>query len=157
MLRRKDIGVLLWGTGAPLVWPENVKVKPLGNVTDSKQMATLYSASDLFVCPSRIDNLPNTILESMACGTPVVASNVGGLPDMVRAEETGWLYQPNTALACAKSLDVALQNRETWPAYGSRCRQVVESQFSPALQASRYKALYLQLLSHDSVTTTSTT
>ncbi len=157
MLRRKDIGVLLWGTGAPLVWPENVKVKPFGNITDAKQMATLYSACDLFVCPSRIDNLPNTILESMACGTPVVASSVGGIPDIVRAEETGWLYAPNSVQACAQGLDEALQKRAAWPAYGARCRNVVEGQFSLGRQASRYKALYSELLSHNSETTTSTT
>lgn len=146
ILRRNNIGVVLWGNCKGMNVPESVELFTAGYVKDEKHQALLYSACDLFVCPSRIDNLPNTILESMACETPVVASNIGGIPDMVRPGHTGWLFTPNTPHACADALNQALHDREKWAAYGERCRKIVEGEYSIALQASRYTSLYLNMI-----------
>ena len=54
-------------------------------------MANAYAAADVFVTPAQQDNLPNTVLESLACGTPVVAFNIGGMPDMISHLENGYL------------------------------------------------------------------
>jgi glycosyltransferase involved in cell wall biosynthesis len=57
-------------------------------------MALAYSVVDVFVAPSREDNLPNTVIESMTCGTPVAAFDVGGMRDMVDHRHNGYLTQP---------------------------------------------------------------
>lgn len=66
----------------------------LGFVNDDVTLRLLYSAADVFVIPSRIDNLPNAGLESHACGTPVVGFDVGGLSDIIDHKVTGYLARP---------------------------------------------------------------
>jgi glycosyltransferase involved in cell wall biosynthesis len=148
-LRKMDcntLEVLVWGNDGGTSWPDDLPLKRMGLVQDEKQLAVLYAACDLFVCPSRIDNFPNTILESLACGVPVVGSAVGGIPELVRPGETGWLYQGNTAENCARALADAMLEKSSWAAYGQRCRTVAETEFSLEKQARSYGALFDQLL-----------
>lgn len=86
--------VLTFGNGALPPVPSMVQVRPLGLLADEMSLALAYSAADAFLCPSREDNLPNTVAEAMACGTPCVAFNVNGLPDMIDHEADGWLASP---------------------------------------------------------------
>ena len=104
-------------------------------------MAAVYSAADLFVSPSLQDNLPNTVLESLACGTPVVGSHTGGIPDMVRPGETGWLFETGNVEALRATLQEALATRDL-TGLRTRCREVAEREYSLELQAERYKKLY---------------
>lgn len=67
---------------------------PLGYVSEPRRIADIYSAADVFVLPSLEDNLPNTIMEAMACGVPCVAFRVGGIPEMVDDGVNGYLAEP---------------------------------------------------------------
>jgi glycosyltransferase involved in cell wall biosynthesis len=145
ILRRADFGIVLWGSNHDGRVPDFVEVFSAGHVQDEHRQALLYSACDLFVCPSRIDNLPNTVLESMACETPVLASDVGGIPEMVHPGQTGWLYAPNTPQACAEAVQRAWQARGDWAVYGDRCRDAVKAKFSLGRQAASYSGLYLEV------------
>ena len=62
-----------------------------GRLNGSKAMANAYAAADVFVTPSQQDNLPNTVVESLACGTPVVAFQIGGMPDLIQHLHNGYL------------------------------------------------------------------
>ena len=62
-----------------------------GRLNGSKAMANAYAAVDVFVTPSQQDNLPNTVVESLACGTPVVAFQIGGMPDLIQHLHNGYL------------------------------------------------------------------
>jgi glycosyltransferase involved in cell wall biosynthesis len=146
-LSRADLGLVVWGNCKEIKVAAPVEIFSAGYVRNEKHQAMLYSACDLFVCPSRSDNLPNTVLESMSCGTPVVASHIGGIPDMVRPGDTGWLYSPNSAQACAAALSEALQSSEKWHLYGERCRRIAVDEYSLDLQASRYVDLYQEVIS----------
>ncbi len=145
ILPRKDFGIVLWGGRDKMQIPDSVGMFSAGYVRDERRQALLYSACDLFVCPSRIDNFPNTVLESMACGTPVIASDVGGIPEMVSTRETGWLYTPTRAGSCADAVQEACQSRDEWSACGRRCRELTEAKFSLRRQATSYLGLYLEL------------
>ncbi|MCB0533050.1 MAG: glycosyltransferase [Lewinellaceae bacterium] len=63
----------------------------LGMIRDPQQLALIYGVSDIFAIPSLEDNLPNTVLEALACGTPVVGFNTGGVPQMVEHQAQGFI------------------------------------------------------------------
>jgi glycosyltransferase involved in cell wall biosynthesis len=102
----------------------------------------ILAASDLFVLPSRNEGLSQALLEAMALGTPVVATDVGGTADVVQPEQTGWLVAPgdSTALACA--MDAALGNPSRARIYADAGRQLVWREFSLGLHATRLEGLY---------------
>ena len=77
-------------------------------VDNEQKMAKIYSAVDLFVIPSLADNLPNTVLESLFCGTPTVGFNVGGISDMIIEGENGFLCNEVNALELEKTIKKAL-------------------------------------------------
>ena len=120
---------------------ENHEHIALGSIENEELMAAVYSAADLFVAPSLQDNLPNTVLESLACGTPVIGSHTGGIPDMVRPGDTGWLFETGNGEALRATLREALATRDL-TGLRTRCREVAEREYSLELQAERYKKLY---------------
>lgn len=114
----------------------------VGYVESDLLLSIFYSLADLFVIPSRQDNLPNTVLESMACGTPVTGFDIGGIPDMVRPGETGWLAEPNSVFALREAIEQALADDEKRERMGERCRAVVEEEYTLEAQANAYRRLY---------------
>jgi glycosyltransferase involved in cell wall biosynthesis len=117
----------------------------LGSIQSDLLLSVFYSAADVFVIPSLQDNLPNTVLESMACGTPVVGFDTGGIPDMVRPGETGWLADTGNVPALRKSIETALADDDARQRLGERCREVVENEYTLEVQAQRYSHLYQRL------------
>ena len=133
---------MIWGDDSQWQYPPNITVRRFGFISDEERLSHLYSACSIFVCPSRIDNLPNTVLESMACGTPVIGSQVGVIPAMIRPGNTGWLYGANSAIECAKTIRAALLEKHDFPHYGERCRSAALHEYNLHLQANRYLRLY---------------
>jgi glycosyltransferase involved in cell wall biosynthesis len=126
--------------------PISRKALHLGSVQVDSLLRLFYSACDIFVCPSLQDNLPNTILEAMACGTAVVGSAVGGIPDMVTEGETGWLASPGDAKSLAEALEKGLSNTQNLTNAGNNSRNRIVKDFNLRLQAERYIALYQRIL-----------
>ena len=118
----------------------------LGTIESDLLLSVFYSLADLFVIPSRQDNLPNTVLESMACGTPVVGFDMGGIPDMVRPGETGWLTETSNVRALRQAIEQALADDAAREQRGQRGRAVVEEEYTLERQARRYQNLYEGLL-----------
>jgi glycosyltransferase involved in cell wall biosynthesis len=106
----------------------------------------IYSAADLFVIPSLQDNLPNTVLESMACGTPVVGFDVGGIPDMVRPGRTGHLVPVGDSVALHHAMTQLLNAPSVLRQMGDECRKVAMEEYSYELSAARHAALYESLV-----------
>lgn len=117
----------------------------LGKLSCDSLIRLFYCAIDVFVCPSLQDNLPNTVLESFACGTPVIAFEIGGLPDMVRPGKTGWLVPPFDTSVLSATITNALRNTATLRSLGTNCRAVAEHEYALEKQADAYKALYTEL------------
>jgi glycosyltransferase involved in cell wall biosynthesis len=91
-LAEKNLYLLAVGAGKSMI--EGIDIHYTGTIRQPEYLRQLYAAADLFIIPSREDNLPNTVLESMACGTPVVGFNIGGIPDMVIDGQTGFIAIP---------------------------------------------------------------
>ncbi|MEM7756958.1 MAG: glycosyltransferase family 4 protein [Cyanobacteria bacterium P01_A01_bin.40] len=119
----------------------------LGMLNDDLTLALAYSAADVFVAPSIQDNLPNTVLEAIACGTPCVAFNIGGMPDMIEHQQNGYLAQPYETDDLAYGIDWVLQHRERNQKLSTRARKKAEQEFALSVQAHRYQKLYQSILS----------
>jgi glycosyltransferase involved in cell wall biosynthesis len=115
---------------------------PLGPIQDDDQLRIFYAACDLFVCPSLQDNLPNTVLEAMACGTPVAAFAAGGIPDMVEDSVTGKLAPPGEVPALARIIRELLSNAEMRGHLGRNARLRVEAEFALPVVIRRHGDLY---------------
>lgn len=81
----------------------------VGRIDDDERLSLLYSAADVFVAPSLQDNLPNTLVEAMACGTPCVAFRIGGMPDLIPDERCGQLIDPIDFKALGQGIAKTLQ------------------------------------------------
>ncbi len=121
------------------------KVHCLGVLKDDVSLALAYSAANSFVAPSLQDNLPNTVLEAMACGTPCVAFNIGGMPDLIDHRINGFLAKPFDVDSLTEGIAWSLEH-ESSEALGDRAREKVERQFPLALQAKRYKDLFSEVM-----------
>lgn len=116
---------------------------------DDRLLSLVYSASDLFVLPSLQDNLPTTVLEALACGTPVVAFRVGGVPEMVRPDRTGKLVPAGDVAGLAEMSRELLEDRERLERLSSACRRVAVEEYDLSVQARRHEELYGTLLGEE--------
>ena len=138
--------LLLLGEGGEAIADEvGIPALNLGYISSDRLKAIAYCAADLFVLPTRADNLPLGLLESMACGTPIVSFRVGGVPEVVRPGITGYLAEPGDAHDLANGilhlLDEALRR-----AMSQQCRAIALQEYRLELQVQRYLELYRYVL-----------
>ena len=119
------------------------KIYSLGKIYDDNTLALIYSAADVFVAPSLSENLPNTILESLACGTPCVAFNIGGIPDLIEHKKNGYLASPFDSKDLAVGIKWILDDEKT---LSENARQKVLDEFNILDVAYRYSELYKSIL-----------
>jgi glycosyltransferase involved in cell wall biosynthesis len=91
--------------------PNHPSVRPLGLISIDR-LPSLLSAADLYVLPTLADNLPYTIMEAMGCGAPVVATNVGGIPEQIVHDVTGFLVPPASPRELGEAIVAVLSNPE---------------------------------------------
>jgi len=115
-------------------------------INDDISLSLLYSAADIFVAPSIQDNLPNTIMESLACGTSVIAFDIGGISDMVVHKKTGYLARPFDTNDLAKGIEWVLEDNERWQILSRQSRIKVEREFGLEVISKRYANLYREIL-----------
>ncbi|MBI3306198.1 MAG: glycosyltransferase family 4 protein [Candidatus Omnitrophica bacterium] len=127
-------------------FPAQLKHWPFGIVQNQERMAAIYSAADVFVVPTLADNLPNTILESMACGTPVVAFGAGGVSDAVKPMQTGYLARYKNAEDLSVGIKTILGDDSLRLKLAAECRKTAERYYSLELQRKRYVSLYEDLI-----------
>ena len=119
----------------------------LGYLHDSYSLTLCYNAADVFVTPSLQDNLPNTIMESLSCGTPVVGFDVGGIPDMIEDKENGYLADYRSADDLSEGITWVLGDQEKLKELGQRAREKVLDSYTYENVGKQYLALYHSLLS----------
>ncbi|MFO7598990.1 MAG: glycosyltransferase [Candidatus Desulfacyla sp.] len=151
LLETKRVCMLCFGRPKEAFNSMNIQVISLGYLGSDVEIRNAYCAADVFVLPSLEDNLPNTVLEAMSCGTPVVGFEIGGMPDMVENGVTGQLVPPGDTVQLGEAILSLLLNSRKRHEMGERCRHKIETEYDLSVQASRYVALYEELLSEKSV------
>ena len=117
-----------------------------GNLKSEDEIIACYNSADIFIAPSLQDNLPNTVLESLSCGIPVVAYNVGGLPDMIDHLKNGYLARPKSIDDLTNGIRWYFNNINNKDSLRSSARDKVVKNFNQLVVAEKYKELYANLI-----------
>lgn len=123
-----------------------VRVHNLGVVEDPRRLALVYAAADVFLAPSEEENFANTVIEAMACGTPVLAFNIGGMPDIVEHKVNGYLAKPYSLSELVAGLEWTTGDIEKRRRLAVNARKKVEASFSLDSQRQDLLRLYSDLL-----------
>ena len=145
-LRQGRIQFICFGYTDPNIVNGDVPIRALGHLKGDAEMVAAYSAADFFILPSLEDNLPNTVLESMSCGTPVLSFDVGGSKDMIIEGRTGWLVAPGEEVHMAEMILKISREPSILSEMTSQCREHVLTEFCQSVQARRFFELYDMLL-----------
>ncbi|MCE7527816.1 glycosyltransferase [Polynucleobacter sp. IMCC 30228] len=134
----QDILLLALGEEVPDEQIDSVRIRYLGKVSDPKIVAKYYQAADWYVHASKADTFPNSILEAMACATPVIATAVGGIPEQIIDGHTGYLVASGDSEALSKKMEYVLANPKIRDQLGVASVKRVTEHFTLELQAQRY-------------------
>ncbi|MGR0480687.1 MAG: glycosyltransferase [Candidatus Electronema sp. V4] len=134
------------GTGRKNEIISGFKIIDAGKITDEDYLVALYSAANVFVIPSMIDNYPNTVLEAMSCGTPCVGFKVGGIPEMIDHKVNGYLADPFDTKLLAEGIAWVLSDKERRDELGRNARKKIERECNEKKIAEEYKTLYESIL-----------
>lgn len=125
----------------------NGNVKLLGLRDDISRMLSIM---DVFLLTSLSEGFPNSILEAMACGLPVVATKVGGIPEVVTDNRSGILVESNNPAATATAIIRLLKDENLRKDMGRCAREIIEQKFNLSRMASDYEQFYYSLLEKES-------
>jgi glycosyltransferase involved in cell wall biosynthesis len=145
----EKIELLIFGNKDEKDIPEfPFKTTFLGTINKDEHLAKCYAAADAFITPSLEDNLPNTVMESLACATPVIAFKTGGIPDMVKHLQNGYLanYQSATDLADGIEWLFLHANQQE---IQKNARKTILNYFAPQVIAAQHYQLYETLITHN--------
>lgn len=116
----------------------------VGTINDEQPMAMLYAAADAFILPSREDNLPNTMVEALCCGTPVISFSNGGMRDHIRTLENGVLVEHINSDSLLEGIHLFLNNIKKFDR--DSIAEKAHAIFSPELQAKCYMDFFQSVL-----------
>ena len=152
LLKNTDnIEFVVFGSGEPRI-KEVFKVKThyLGHLNDNVSLVTLYSAVDVMIVPSLQESLPQTAIESMACGTPVVAFGHTGLLDIVDHKKTGYLAKPFETKDLCKGIEWIL-NSNNFDEISKAAREKIVNEFDSKVVTEKFIELYDSILNNSKV------
>jgi glycosyltransferase involved in cell wall biosynthesis len=143
----RDTLLVVFGDDEPEDRPDfGIETRYVGMVRDDARLAQLYSAADLYVMPSLQEAFGKTLIESMACGTPVVAFRSGGSVDIIGHEDDGYLARPFVPDDLALGMEWCLERLRGDDALRRRARAKVEARFDIDIVAGQYCDLYGRVL-----------
>jgi len=145
-LKKETVLLILGAGGEEFANTVGLEACNLGFVESDHLKAVAYSAADLFLFPTRVDAFGLVAQESIACGTPVVAFGVGGVPDIVRPGITGLLAEPENPISFRDAIVQLLEDSESRQRMGEAGRAIAASEYSIELYAQRYIDLYEKVL-----------
>ena len=135
--------LIVFGASEPKNPPDfGLPVHYLGCLHDDVSLSVLYAAADVMVTPSRQDNLPNTVVESLACGTPVVTFDIGGMPDMIEHQINGYLAKPFDTSDLTVGIDWVLSDDNRHKELCIKAREKAVACFDIKEVAVQYADLY---------------
>jgi glycosyltransferase involved in cell wall biosynthesis len=142
---KRKVNLILFGPEKAGLDSLGIDICKMGNIVDEEKLATLYAAADITVVPSRQESFGLIALESLACGTPVVAFATSGLLEIIDHAKNGYLARPFDAEDLAHGMSWMLSNHARLVQIGENARKKAVSEFDIAWQSARYQTLYEEL------------
>tara|TARA_R110002096_G_scaffold256795_1_gene450101 strand:+ start:6565 stop:7830 length:1266 start_codon:yes stop_codon:yes gene_type:complete len=143
LLEDEDVILCSIGDNANIV-NENTQIVELGYIDNDELMSMAYSAADVFVIPSLMDNLPNTVIESIMCGTPVIGFPIGGIPDMIEDGVNGYITKEISALSLNKAIIKFLNHPNHFNT--GNIRENAVKKYNKNIQATEYINLFEKII-----------
>ncbi|MDB1122431.1 glycosyltransferase [Vibrio algarum] len=140
-----DIQVVAIGSVSKFKFEDSRVIKK-GAVYSISALREVYSSADVFCIPSVLDNLPNTVLESLLCGTPVLGAKAGGIPEMIDDGNTGWLFDPYSPRDLADKITMLYNDFENVKNKSETCRSSVIDKFSEGTMVKNYIKVYNEIV-----------
>jgi len=142
----EQIELVIFGNKDEKNMPEfPFKTTFLGTINKDEHLAKCYAAADAFITPSLEDNLPNTVMESLACATPVIAFKTGGIPDMVSHLQNGYLADYKSSADLADGIEWLFLHEDK-EAVQKEARRTILNRFAPAVIATQQEEIYQTLI-----------
>lgn len=141
-LKAQTLLLTLGNGGEAIAETVGIQTLNLGYVNSDRLKSIAYSAADLFIFPTRADNLPLMLQESLSCGLPVVSFNIGGVCDLVRPGVTGYLAVAEDIEDFARGIIQLLEDKNLRDRLSKQCREIAIQEYPLKLQAQRYINLY---------------
>lgn len=139
----QGLQLVVFGQNTPRELPDlGFPIHYTGHLHDDLSLRVLYSAADAMIIPSRQDNLPNTGVEALACGTPVIAFDICGLPDIVTHQQTGWLAKPFDTEDLARGIKWVLSDSTHTEKLSILARQDAVTRFAYPVVAKLYRQIF---------------
>ena len=147
-IQSKNVELVVFGCSEPKAGPAfSFPIHYMGCLQDDISLRVLYSAADVMVVSSKQENLSNTIMEAMACGTPVAGFDIGGNSDMIEHQVNGYLACPFDSSSLATGIEYCLSSENLFK-LRKNARQKIVDTFNSPFVAKRYLELYGTILSN---------
>ena len=127
---------------------ENIDIKYYPFIKSQKEIALFYQAADIFLHSAFADNFPNTILESLSCGVPVIATNVGGISEQIKNHETGFLISQGDSVEMAKQIHTLINDREMLVDISNAASVYAKRYFSHIRMVKEYLNYYEEIIDY---------
>lgn len=131
--------------------PRGYQARQVGYVNSDDLLNLCYGAADIFVLPTLAENFPLSILDALATGTPTVAFDAGGIPDLIRHLETGYLVSERNADGLAQAISFLLANPDERARIGQNARRAAERDHSVERCTERYVSVYREAIETNQV------
>lgn len=142
-----QVEALVLGSSRPKNAPDfGMDVHYIPKLSDDVSLALTYSAADVLVAPSTMDNLPFSVMEAQACGTPCVAFDIGGMPDMIEHETNGWLAKPFETADLVEGMKTILGDDTVRTRWSEAGRDKAVAEYDVRVQADTYISIYKEIL-----------
>ena len=144
---KQKIELLIFGSAEPVNPPDfGIKAHYLGRINDDKKLVQVYSAADAVILSSIQENLPNIVMEAMACGTPCVTFRIGGIPDMIDQKINGYMAEPFKVQDLARGISWVIEDNQKLQSLSQNARKKIVENFSLNQIATKYYQLYKDIL-----------
>ncbi len=124
----------------------DLEILYLGHISDPELIRIVYSAADVIIIPSRQENLSNVVLEALSCGTPAVAFNIGGMPDMIIHKKNGYLAKPFDTDDLLFGIEWILYNNN-YNEISKKAHHSIKNKFDNSIVTDRYIEVYKKMIS----------